>query len=176
MNIKTVLVAFERLVSSVSIRDISLNYSKTDIGIRNRHCPAGFIARDEGVAEGYAGYTRMLLSTSGLAMLSGIWTALKGTAVHVTAADRERLVLQGVVMSKDAYGSVPYIVAKRSLKDLWVVGSPPQCDPNTGVILNPIPLADVFRPSTIFDPAPSPLPSASTEKFQLADRLLWSKP
>lgn len=174
MNLAEIIVNYLTNQNTSSIRDILLNYSKTTIGIRNRGGSVGWVARDQGQAEGYAGCSHLYLLDSGHALLTARNVGLMGISVYARAASIEQLYMQGKTFNRSLHEgrqifSIPSeAVAK--LKELYFVGNPPAVD-SSGKLINPIPVLSVIEPITVFDEPKNGEPP-EVEIFRILDGAL----
>jgi hypothetical protein len=171
LNIAEIIRNYVTNQNTESIRDLLLNYSKTTIGIRNRGGSVGWVARDQGQAEGYAGCSHLYLLDTGQALLTSRDVGILGLSVFVRAASIDDLYLQGKTFNKTIHkGQKVFSVTKEGeaiLKELYFVGHPPAVDP-TGWLINPIPLLSIIEPLTVFN-SPKGEETPEMEMFRILD-------
>lgn len=174
MKLADIILNYLKNQNTESLRDTLLNYSKTTIGIRNRGGSTGWVARDQGQAEGYAGCSHLYLCNTGQALLTSRDVGLAGMSIFLRAAAIEQLYIQGRTINKTAHeGRKMFSIrpgAEELLRNLYFVGEPPQVD-SSGRLLNPIPVLSIVEPLSVFD-TPSDMEPPEIEIFRMLDGVL----
>lgn len=174
LNLSDIILNYLTNQNTASIRDLLLNYSKTTIGIRNRGGSVGWIARDQGQAEGYAGCSHLYLLDTGHALLTSREVGILGLSVFARASSIEELYIQGKTFNRSLhegrkiFSILPEMEAR--LKDLYFVGNPPAVD-SAGKLINPVPVLSMIEPVTVFD-SPRTGEPPEIEIFRMLDGVL----
>jgi hypothetical protein len=169
---------YKEFLNPFNIRHQAFNYSMTSHGARHPDGPVGWILRDEGQADIYAGKARIILSTKGehLSISTNYANMSERAAFHTKGITNFRIL--GKHFVKEIFNGQKVVAIKEgeSISSYSVIG------PNTkvivggmvGDIINPVPMNKVFDERMIFDSDPEDkklLPS-SVEIVQLLQSLM----
>lgn len=164
--------AFEKLVNLSSIDHLKYNYSQSEVGLRHPSAPLGFVCRDQGFVDLYAGPARFILDLTGVVAMYGGYVSISGETVHLDSKDIDNFVINNKVINKDFFtGNKKPISAKN--KELFKQGkwitADFQVDPETGLPVRGFhDISTVLEEDLLFeDSSEVTLPSIRSLKTQL---------
>jgi hypothetical protein len=161
------LSAFEKLFKAATLKHILLNYSESETGLRHPKGPVGIINRDQGQVDIYAGRTKSILSVNGQFVNIAKQFGVFAETILFVPKSIKNLKIGNKHFNKAIYEGVQVVTQKlpSGLAELWVIGPETSVDPNTGIILNPVPLGEVLELKELFeeDPVQALLPNADAQ-------------
>lgn len=153
---KSLFSSFKDALSNQSIRHLLMNYSSTSAGSRHPEGPVGWIIRDEGQVDIYAGKTKLVLG------VNGELVSIAKNAHHIS--EKTLFTVNGItnfrILSKhfteEIFNGQKVLAVKPSIlintysvigPDTYVLNT----DGSQGTIINSVPLDQIFDERMIFD-------------------------
>ena len=159
--LREIMRVYEEGLSSQDIRDIILNYSRTEVGLRARQGPVGFMVRDQGQVDQYAGRARHILTIDGFSLTMANAAAIVAGWINISPKEIRTLVLAGKTIDPEVHGGAR--LAKLSQE---VPTGLYFCDAAGNASM---PVAYLISSQTVFNPAESTgLESPDIESFNLS--------
>jgi len=116
---RRVVSTYSDKMTNESIRNILVNWSDTDIGIRHPDLPVGVVARDQGSFDLYAGQTRLIGGLEGgLYAISGK-IGLKAPIISLKTSGPESLYLAGKNIVKEAHDGAQFLSLLPTAIAMW---------------------------------------------------------
>lgn len=142
---RTKTIDFSRFV-----RELMLNYSDSEIGIRHPHGPVGFLTRDQGIADIYAGRSRLSLTVDGIIGAVSKVFGISSDEIYLNASDIRNLRINGKSFDRDTFLGKPVSSVIGSLDDLGLIG-PATITERGDRIINTVPLNTIFEATILFE-------------------------
>ena len=150
MNIRTeirkALQIFPTIIDGNTVRGHLIGYSDTETGLRHCSLPVGYITRDTGQFDIYAGRTRMIGDLGGsLTLLSKNITSTAGI-VRFPKSSWMTFSLGNKSIAKE-FSEVKVICLRKDVdtSQYSVIGPETFVEMSTGVIINPVPLDNLIE-------------------------------
>lgn len=168
-----ILKALAARFTNVSIRHILLNYSEGEVGIKHPGLPAGLVLRDQGQADLYAGMSRIILSMEGHALVKSDTVGLAAREIYLNTPGIQSVKLAGKSLSRELFAGKKVAAVRGDLEQVWVIGPATRVDPETGEILNKLPISEVLEAHDLFEEDPDdPTLDPDRQKFAVFDKVM----
>lgn len=152
---KSIFSSFKEVLSNQNIRHLLMNYSMSSHGARHPDGPVGWIIRDEGQVDIYAGKSKLVLGINGelVSVARTVHHLSERTNFSVKGISNFRIL--GKHFSKELFDGqkVLAIKPKISISSYSVIGPETyvlNTDGSIGQIVNSIPLPTIFDERLVF--------------------------
>lgn len=150
-EVRKVLGTFADRVTNNSIRNILINYSEREVGLRHPDLPLGVMVRDQGQFDLYAGPTRLIGTMDGDMLGLARIFAVKASMAVLAAPGPESLVLAGKTPVRAAHAGADFLsflpMATSEFPTLFVRKL-------EGDQIVDVPMAALFQPLSVFEDPP----------------------
>lgn len=175
---KSIFTLYKELLSNENIRHLLLNYSMTSNGARHPSGPAGWVIRDEGQVDIYAGKSRIILGLKGEHL--SLSTAYHNISEKITFTSRgiTNFRILGKTFNVNLFEGQKVLATKPNviLASYSVIGPNTYVvneDGSVGRIVGSIPIPEIFDERLIFEESvDNKLLPPSVEIFNLVKTLL----
>lgn len=166
MSNKLYLDSFDQ----TQVEHLLKNYSISSIGTKHPDLPVGYVLRDQGLIDIFAGSSKLILDLEGYGILkSNKFIGIQSGVIRFKAASFDKILFQDRKLNSKAYNKQKVAYLKDNAKNTYLISDSSKVDLHTGNITPKVALNDLFEFDSIFDDI-TELPSYSTESFYL-----WSK-
>lgn len=146
---------YKHLVGGEQIRHLTLNYSMTSHVAKHPRGPVGWMIRDDGQVDIYAGPVRSIHSINGQRIEISKAYSNQASTINFTSQGIQNLRILGKHFVKKLHDgqSILAIKPKASLNSVFVIGPETKVmvDGRIGDIINARPLLDIVEETPIFD-------------------------
>jgi hypothetical protein len=173
-EVRGTIQAADEFVDGSTLKHIAYNWAEAEVGQRHPNGPLGHVYRDQGIADYYAGRSRLLMHINGMVLfLARVWGIVANT-ITFRVPNIQDIKFCGKVFSQELFTGQPVLAQKKVLPDnAGFVTSDLQINPQTGKIVSGfLPAKDYIEPRAIFDPDSTKNMYPTKEERQYA---LWSK-
>lgn len=156
---------YKKFFSNENIRHLTMNYSMSSHGARHPEGPVGWILRDEGQVDVYAGKTRLIMGVNGeFVTNAGNMHCYANNISFTTKSIRNIHFLQKHFNPK-LFNGQKILAVKKDIKisqysligpNTYVINE----DGTKGQLVNTVPITSVFDESLLFEEDASLLPTA----------------
>ena len=154
------------IFDQTQVEHLLKNHSITTLGYRHPSMPVGWVIRDQGILDLFAGATKFCIDLEGFALLKAAkFISINGGIVRLRADSFDKIIIQNRKFNAKAYNKTKVAYLKKA-DGLSVMNASTKADPHTGIISPKIPLTDVFDFDDIFDDV-TELPTYTTESVGL---------
>lgn len=159
-QVRIAVDSYKERFTNESLRHILLNYSDTEVGQRHPELPLGYMLRDQGQFDIYAGPTRIIgTMEGGLHTYSSTTTINTGT-LSINCSTPQAFSLNGKRFIEKTHNGSLFIAAK-ALKNLEGIGFVKVTGNSqgetkalqTGDLINTLPASEVFELLGVFEDA-----------------------
>lgn len=145
------MLKWANVINNATLRYLAFNYSDNEVGLRHPVKPLGFMVRDVGAVDVYAGPTRFLLGENGVALLRVPEFIVTADVVRLLPSEISKLDILGKSINEEIFDGKPVVLSGvSSFEGLALVG-PHTTDSQGGPLLNTVPLADVISIGVLFE-------------------------
>ncbi len=148
MNPKPFLTQF----SSASVKHIAYNWSAHELGCKHTKSNVGWVLRDQGQIDLFAGKARFLMQTDGTSLLKGKDLAIIQERIALAVADIQNLFFNGKHISKEIFHKDKLPIFKH--EDLSFIGPATYVqnnDGSQGQLVNTISFDEAITLKSLFE-------------------------
>lgn len=153
MEPRSIISAFVEKVGNVSIKHTLLGWHEREQCLRHPKLPVGFILRDQGIVDVFAGRARILVSMRGDILNSANSFNVVSQAVNIRVAGIKNFKILNKHPNQQIFDGQHLAALKTTdLTNFYFIDpSKTRYDSQTNTWINPIPAADLIEPIQFWD-------------------------
>lgn len=168
---------YRKYLNEQHIRHLALNYSWRSSCMRHPENPTGVMIRDEGQVQLYAGKTQSILAMSGDRLDLSTNHLIISEKLGITTKGITNLKILGKNFTKELFNGQKVVAIKpnASISKYFVMDATTRVVPETGEIINKVPMGNIFDERLIFeiDSVDKNLLPPTVEILELVRGLKW---
>lgn len=153
MNVRDLLRTYKEKTNSIHVSHTTWNWSEEEQCVRHPSAPIGWIIRDQGYLDLFAGKTRSILSLKGESVHVATYYSVFSEYINFIPKGIKNFRIGGKHFNESLFKGqkIPALKTPQSMVGKFVIGPQTIWNEQTQQFINPIPLEEVFEVVTIFE-------------------------